>query len=252
MSKGKRLSASRKHFYSLARLLDAQPVGLLKDCRHRFLWDHFHASEQLQKLRISPQCYRLLDNAEILPETLQNFYTQYKIPPHPFFPLFLAVKLNWLEKRQLRIEREQRDVLKEMKRLPEHRRRALRILAEYERLHHPQGDNPLWESRLFPQSKKRVREMMQFNEEQWFQTWRRHLIHLSRRYRNIPPLLNKSGKPTFSSRVLAVLVLRCHDINRREITQNFRQLSKKYHPDYGGIAESFQRIKVARDILLGG
>ena len=250
MNRRKRQSAYRHKFRSLASLLDAQPKGLLRDSRHRLLWDYYMSSDTLQKLRISPLCYHLLNDAEVSSENLADFYVRFKLPPHPFFPLFLAVKSKWLEERQRLRDQRDKEIFERIKTLPEHRRRALRILAEYERLHNPADDNPVWENRLYPKTKKRAEEMLRYNEHQWFETWQNHLVRLSQRYRNIPPLRNQDGQPTFSARILAVLVLRCQKISRKEIAQNFRRLSKEYHPDHGGQSELFRRIKSARDTLV--
>lgn len=245
ISKGK-----RGQFRPLARLLDAQPRGLSYDPRHRLLWDHFLASEQLQRLRISPQCYRILNEASIKPEHMADFYKTYRLPYHPFFPLFLAVKNEWFEQRRLRKEKRDAEIFARVKQLPDHRRRSLRLLAEYERMHHPNSDNPIWENRLFPKSKKRAEEFMRYGETDWFNEWCRHIERLAGRYRNIPALFDACGSPTYSFKVLAVLVLRCRDVNRREVTRNFRFLSKEFHPDRGGSTESFRRLKAARDALL--
>ena len=239
-----------RRFRTLASLLDAQPKGLTRYPAHRLLWDQFMASDRLKKLRISPRCYRLLNEARIPPENLKDFYRTYRLPEDPFFPLFLAVKAEWLEDREKRQEERQKAIMDIMRGLPEHRRRALRLLAEYERKHHIAGDNPLWDNQLFPKTMKRAREFMRFGEREWYETWRVHLIRLSWKYRNIPPLADAEGNPTYSARVLSALVLRCRRVDRREVSENFRALSKEFHPDKGGDAESFRRIKAARDILL--
>lgn len=36
------------------------------------------------------------------------------------------------------------------------------------------------------------------------------------------------------------------------VTQAFRQISMKCHPDHGGDSETMQRVNAARDLLLGG
>jgi len=247
----RRYSPGRRGRYrSLASLLDAQPRGLAKDPRHRLLWDHFMASDRLKKLRISARCYRLLNEAKVPPRNLTDFYRTYRLPEDPFFPLFLAVKSAWYDERARWREEREKAIMAMMRRLPEHRRRALRILAEYERRHHPTGDNPVWENRLFPKTKKRAAEMLRCSEVEWHETWRLHLIRLSWRYRDIPELIDAEGRPTYSSRLLSTLILRCHRVDRKEIAENFRALSKEFHPDLGGSAELFHRIKTARDMLL--
>ena len=88
-----------RHHRSLAQLLDAQPRGLTRFSEHRLLWDHFLASDRLQKLRISPRCYHLLNQAKVPPGNLKNFYTTYRLPEDPFFPWFLKVKADWFIER---------------------------------------------------------------------------------------------------------------------------------------------------------
>ena len=245
-------SARRKphNYRTLASLLDSQPAGLVKDPRHRYLWDLFKSSQVLKRLRISPRCYSILNKASVKAENLHIFYRIYNLPPDPFFPLFLAVKAEWLEQRRMWREKRDAEIFSRMKDLPDHYRRALRILAEYERMHHPKSDNPVWENRLFPKTKSQAEKMIRFTEEQWYRLWREHLLRLSERYRSIPRLVDEEKQPTYSMRILAVLILRCRDINRKEIARNYRRLSKLHHPDYGGNPESFLRLKIARDILL--
>lgn len=247
---GKPPAGSRRNYRSLAQLLDSQPKGLTRFPDHRLLWDHFLSSDKLQKLRISPRCYRLLNEAKVPPENLKNFYDTYRLPEDPFFAWFLKVKTEWFAERERWQEERRQAILSTMNRLPEHRRKALRILAEYEKRANRFGDFPLWENRLYPRTKKRAGEFLRFGEAEWHDLWRNHLIQLSWKYRSIPPLEDEAGNPTYTARLLATLVLRCSRVDRKEIGDNFRKLSKEFHPDRGGDAEHFHRIKAARDLLL--
>lgn len=242
---------SRKNrFRTLASLLDAQPKGLVNDPEHRLLWDIFMTSEKLQKLRISPRCYRLLNNARIPPENLKNFYRTYRLPEEPFFALFLAVKSRWLLERAQWKEERNTAILSEMKKLPELQRRALRLLAEYEELHNPADLCPLWENQLFPSTKKRTGELIRLDETGWYDLWRSHLHLLADRYPTIPPFETSEGAATECSRLWASLVLRCRPAKEKEAVRNYRRLSKIHHPDNGGDARAFRALKEARDILL--
>ncbi len=200
------------------------------------------ASEKLQKLRISPKCYHILNEARIKPGYLSEFYSTYKLPADPFFPLFLSVKHQWFQERERIKEEKEAAIFERVKQLPEHRRRALRILAEFEQKHHPGNAHPIWDERLFPKTKKRAEEFHHFNEKDWYKVWKEYLNWLSLRYRGI--------NEEYTEKLLAALILRCRKIERREITENFRKLSREYHPDTGGDAESFLYIAMARDILL--
>ena len=95
-------------------------------------------------LRISPRCYRLLNEAKVPPENLKNFYATYKLPEDPFFPWFLKVKTEWFAERERWQEERRRAIEATMNSLPDHRRKALRLLAEYEKKANRFGDYPLW------------------------------------------------------------------------------------------------------------
>ncbi len=233
-----------RNFRTLASLLDAQPKGLVRMEGHRLLWDHFMASEKLRRLRISPRCYRLLNEARILPENLNTFYTTYRLPDNPFFPLFLSVKRQWFAERARLKEEREAAIFQRVKELPDYRRRSLRILAEFEETHHPSRGHPMWEERLYPKTKKRVEEFHRFREKDWFELWQGHLKLLACRYRSITP--------EYSEKLLAALVLRCRKMERREVLANYRRLSMEYHPDRGGDSDSFRCITAARDTLLNG
>ncbi len=247
----RRTVPARKNFKSLADLIDAQPRGLVKMEGHRLLWDYLMSSEELQRIRISPQCYRNLNLVQTTPEQIQGFYSRYKIAPHPFFPLFLSVKSQWFESRlRWQAEREQA-ILNRVKALPEHRRHALRLLAAYEKRHHPNQDHPVWDNRLFPRTKKRAEEFHRCTEEDWFAIWEHHLRDLSVRYRAIPPPTFAEEECTWSNKILALMVLRCRKVEKQEIMDHFRRLSLEFHPDRGGNPECFLRLTQARNILTG-
>ena len=242
------MSRLRRRYYTLASLLDAQPRGLVRDSRHHLLWNHFMSSEKLQKLRISRRCYSLLNQARIKPENMKFFYRTYRLPTDPFFPLFLTVKKAWLEERQRWRDERDRAIMSGMQELPDHRRRTLRMLAELERIHHPSGANPVWDDFIFPKSKKRAGELAGFGEIEWQNLWSLFLSRLIERYGSFPE--------SQGLRIEALLMLDFNQLpdekrpGKREVKNKFRILSRKYHPDRGGNATLFRRLKTARDLLL--
>ncbi len=240
--------ARQKRYYTLASLLDAQPKGLVKDSRHRLLWDHFMSSEKLQKLRISRRCYRLLDRARIKPGNLASFYRTYKIPRDAFFPLFLAVKSKWIEDRQSWKERRIKRIEIVMEKLPRRRKKEMERLKILEKALNPAGKAPLWKLFISPSTIKRSEEILIQSDIEWLNLYSRYLGGLTERYHNF-----SNSK---ALRVEALLLLGFeltetgYKPGEREINEHFRTLSKTHHPDRGGNSVVFRRLKTARDVLL--
>ncbi|MCK5736892.1 MAG: J domain-containing protein [Spirochaetaceae bacterium] len=238
----------QRRYYTLASLIDAQPAGLVKDSRHRLLWDHFMSSQKLQKLRISRRCYSLLNKARIKPENLPSFYRTYRLPRDSFFPLFLAVKSKWIEDRRQWREDRKNEIQDSMNNLPEQRIEELQILAVLEKNHHPSDLTPIWDLIILPKTKKRVQEIKNLSEIGWWNLYSQFLTGMRDRYSSFSN--NKALKYE------ALLILGFHlqaensQADKQEIISRFRVLSKTHHPDRGGNSQMFRRLKTARDVLL--
>ncbi len=240
--------AKQRRYYSLAKLLNAQPRGLVKDPRHRLMWDHFMASERLQTLRINRRCYSLLNRARIRPENIRNFYRTYRLPSNPFFPLFLAIKRDWLISREELKEKRETAILAIVKSLPPERRRSMREIAEYEQKYNHNQEHPVWNRLIYPGTLKKAREMVLMSDSDWYRLWEKYFLSFAQRY---------PGVRDNHSRRLALMVLHCpaelpgnSSTSRSEIVRRFRQLSKQHHPDHGGEAEYFRLLKASRDLLI--
>ena len=240
--------ARQKRYYTLASLLDAQPKGLVKDSRHRLLWDHFMSSEKLQKLRISRRCYSLLDRARIKPENLASFYKTYRLPRDAFFPLFLAVKSKWIEDRQSWKDNRKEKIKKTMEMLPGQRKKEMEGLKFLEKSHNPAGAAPLWRLLMFPSTIKHAGELSDQGDIEWLNLYSRYLGGLTDRYHNF------SNSEALRVEALLLLGFELTETGdkpgEREINERFRTLSKTHHPDRGGNAELFRRLKTARGVLL--
>lgn len=239
--------STQRRYYTLASLLDAQPKGLVKDPKHRLLWDHFMTSEKLQRLRIGRRCYRLLNNASVSPENLKSFYRSYRLPEDPFFPLFLSVKRNWIDGRKKWQEERRKAISLMMDGLPVERYRNIELMGRLEEKYNPAGKRPLWDKIVFPGTKKRAGELIGFEELQWQNLASHFLNCLSERYRSL--------STEEALKVEALLIMGFNRIpvgtypERQEVQERFRHLSKIYHPDGGGDSTLFRRLKTARDIL---
>ena len=238
----------QQRYYTLASLLDSQPKGLVKDSRHRLLWDYFMSSEKLQKLRISRRCYSLLNRAGIKPENLESFYRTYRLPRDAFFPLFLAVKSKWMKDRLSWKEKRKAKIEKTMARLPLRRKKEIAELKSLEKTCNPAGKTPLWKYYLYPSTIKRAGEFSIQNDIEWFNIYSLFLTDLTDRYQNF------SNRAALRSEALLLLGFELTGTGekpgKRKINERFRALSKSHHPDRGGNADVFRRLKTARDVLL--
>jgi len=238
----------KRKYFTLASLLDTQPAGLIKDPRYRLLWDHFMASEKLQKLRISRRCYTLLNQARVKPQNLPVFYRTYRLPRDSFFPLFLAVKSKWLTDRQIWKEKRNQTIGIALKDLPGRRKEEMKILADLEKNLHPGKQTPVWNRSILPRTIKRTREMADYSELDWQNLYSLFLSRLADRYRYF------SSEKALKCEAMLILGFNPeemgHELPEKSVNEQFRNLSKKYHPDRGGNAEVFRRLKTARDFLL--
>lgn len=240
--------ASRRRYYTLASLLDAQPKGLVRNPYHRLLWDHFMTSEKLQRLRISRRCYSLLNKASVLPENLKSFYRTYRLPEDPFFPLFLSVKKNWLEQRRIWQEERRQAITVIMAGISGERRQNLELMCQLEEKHHSAGKHPVWDRFIIPKTKKRAGELTRLEEIQWQDLANHYLNNLSEHYRSL------STEEALKVEAKLIMGFNQMPVNmypeRQLVQERFRKLSKRYHPDGGGESTLFRRLKTARDILI--
>lgn len=214
---------------------------------------YYQASETLQALRFSRRCYSLLHHARIAPENLQHFHRSYRVPKSPFFPLFLAIKRDYLETQARRQEERRQYILSGMRALPPPILRFVKYLGYMEEHYNRGARHPLWQEHLFPGSKKRLREYQRYSELEWLRGFRGHLSRLSERY----PGLHRE----FGERILACYLLDCIPAelpprlppvwpDPATVQAQYRRLSKRHHPDRGGDGALFVELKRARDLLL--
>lgn len=212
---------------------------------------HYHASERLQRIRISRRCYTLLNHARIQPHNLHHFYRTYRLPENPFFPLFFTIKRSYLADR-LRIKEERRRyILAAMRALPPPILTTIKYLGYLERYYNAAGRSPVWQDHLFPTSKKRADAYSRYATTDWLTLFREHLSLLEHRYRTLNEVVTE--------RVFACIVLELTPElippsrpPRTRISRNYRRLSMLHHPDRGGDSAMFIAIKQARDLLAQG
>ena len=257
---GSRFAARRRRprrpsrSYTLAHLLAKQPKTITKQPEYPALLRRFRDSPRLKALRISRRCYTLLNNARVAPHNLHHFYRTYHLPKDEYFPLFVAAKRGYLAERRRIKEARRQYILARVRELPPQVLASIRYLGYLERAHNGADQSPVWQSELFPSSKKRANELHRLCTAEWHALYKEHLALLSDRYRRLPE--------TLVDRVLACCVLEIlpHDVDRmtvppaaprNAVVRSYRRLSLLHHPDCGGDPAVFIEIKRARDTLLG-
>lgn len=248
--RARRRPRQTRRTYTLAHLLEKQPKTMRRQPGYDEMIARFNASERLQSLRVSSRCYTLLNQARIAPHNLENFYRTYRLPADPFFALFFLVKRGYLaEREQIREERRQY-ILSAMRSLPPDTLAQIKYLGHLERHYNAAGRSPLWQSEVFPGSKKKADSYRRFTPVRWHALFRSQTVRLMKRY----PAFTRDA----AERVLACFVLGLVPEGippampaAPEVIRTYRRLSLEHHPDRGGDPELFISIKRARDVLVG-
>ncbi|HKJ85217.1 MAG TPA: hypothetical protein VKA06_04040 [Spirochaetia bacterium] len=249
MRRRRRRSRRPARTYSIGYLLARQPKSLAKHANYRAMVAHYHASAPLQHLRMSGRCYALLNNARIAPHNLQNFYRTYRLPGNPFFPLFFAIKRDYLAERERVKEARRQYILAGMRALPPDVLAQIKYLGYLERHYNAGGLSPLWQSRIFPSSKKKVDAYASHTTADWLALYRRHLAELEERYRGLNQLIADRVLACFALGIVPDRVPPARPAPF-EISRQYRRLSLETHPDRGGDPSMFIEIKRARDTLV--
>lgn len=247
-SQFRRRSPSRLRGKSLRALIERQPKTFARREEYGVLITLLRNSARLQALRVSPRCWSLLNTATIDPDNLYHFYRTYSLPEHPFFPLFLRLKREYFAERE-RVKAERRVAIRRIvQTCPDHALVFLRYLGHLEDHLNAADEHPLWQTRLYPSSRKAARSAVKRSTLDWICVYREHLNALASHYRG------------FSERearvLLSAFVLGCgpYEIpprppDARSVARAYRRESLRHHPDRGGDAAVFIELKNARDIL---
>jgi hypothetical protein len=231
--------------YSLYTLLARQPKTLRKNRRYAEMIQHLRTSEKLPKLRIGRRCYSLLDRAVIKPEHLENFYSTYRLPRDPFFPLFFSIKREYLSRRAGLEKARQKYINSRIKKLPGEIKKIFRQLAGYETKLHRSGLYPVWKKYFMPRTKKLADEFSSWTTAGWLQYFSAYFSELSKTY--------EKASASRNERMIASWLLDVPEHNPPValVKKQYRILSKSCHPDQGGSNESFRLLAWAKEILTG-
>ncbi len=238
---GRRIPAGKK-IYSIAYLLEKQPGALRKDPRYLPMRESLEGSQRLLALRFNRRCYTLLHRAVIAPENLEHFYRTYRLPRHPFFPLFLAVKKSYLDSRErARVEREEL-IRQTVDSLPPLVRTYWGAFIGWEESLGRRGA-PLFRACLYPRTKKKAREYLSLSRGEWILLYRDYLERGKGKY---GALGEKEGRRLLD-RFALDLPPPPAPVDQGMVKSHYRRLSLEYHPDRGGDGEIFRLIGEARE-----
>ena len=246
----RRRSPSRRRGKRLRTLLDRQPKTFARHEDYSSLITLFRNSTRLQSLTVSPRCWSLLNTARIDPDNLYHFYRTYRLPEHPFFPLFLRLKRDYLASRE-RIKAERRVAIREIVRTcPDYALTFMRYLGHLEDHYNAAGEHPLWQSQLYPSSKRAAHRTSVRGFVDWIKVFERHLEALAVHYHDF--------SERDSRMLLSTFVLGCppdsippRAPHERAVARAYRRESLRHHPDRGGDAAVFIELKKAKDNLQG-
>jgi len=228
--------------YSLGGLLKNQPVELKKNSDFKNLINLYNHSDSLKKTRFRRKCYSLLQKARISPENLERFYFFYRLPKHSFFPLFLKLRKEHLNKIDCKKKKKNDYILKKMRQLPDNIQFLIKSLAKYEKS--LTGKNcVIWLDFFYPKTKKKVNSYFKLNFFDWLKSADKYTGLLAKRFKKID----------FNHiiRITSIFILGLSEDNcsAEKIKKSYRTLSKKYHPDQGGDPDFFKKIKDAYEFL---
>jgi hypothetical protein len=236
---GRRIPEGKK-IYTLSTLLGKQPGKLKKDPRYGTMMASLEGTEKLLRLRFNRRCYTLLDRAIIRPENLDHFYRTYRLPKHPFFPLFLAIKKSYLQ--DLEEKRKAREKL------------AAETMASLPFLVREYGQAFTWWEQQFSRGKgcfgtifspgtvKKAREYRAYDHCDWCLSFLGCLNRIREKYG--APVLREGERLLY--RFILELPPPPAQLSEGDIKKNYRRLSLACHPDRGGDPAVFSLLSEAR------
>jgi hypothetical protein len=235
-----------RKIYTIPYLLDKQPKGLAKDPRYKAMIDSLANEERLISLRFNRRCYSLLHDGVIKPENLDDFYRTYRLPRHPFFPLFLAIKRSYLSDRSEKKQDKEKTIAVSVGRLSPLLKAYWTAFSRWESKCRGGKKAVLFNRIVYPSSIKKARDYLSRSHGEWILFFEEYLNKVLEenhiRY-------DREGEMLLDRFILKLPPPPTVPV-RGDIIRGFRTLSLEYHPDKGGDAEFFLKIKEARERLL--
>ena len=233
-----------KKSYTISYLLNKQPKSLRKNKDYHMLITFYNASPLLKRVHFNRKCYSLLNNTRIIPENLKYFYRTYRLPQNAFFPMFLKIKKEYINRKNFLKEKKRKYINDKILNLSPNTLRFIRYFAKYESTINKYNKFPIWNKIFYPGTKKNADIFSKYNRIDWIIMFYNYIENLKKRYNNInEKYLNKTI-------ALYIFDLPIEKHSPEKIKKQYRKLSKKYHPDQGGNSRDFNFLQRAKNILI--
>ncbi len=152
---------------SILDLLKRQPKIIKKTSLFVDIVTIYNSSLELKRLKISNYCFNLLNKAKILPEKLNIFYKKFKLPKSYFFPLFLKLKKEYIDKLNKKKREKNLYIYNKMITLSENIKSFIKFFAVLEKKLNKAKKSPLWNKLIYPKSKSKVDKYLRYNNIEW-------------------------------------------------------------------------------------
>jgi hypothetical protein len=234
----------RSKKYSINYLLSKQPLGFKKHKDFHLLISYFESSDILKCIRIPQKAFTILNKLRVSSDKLNYFYKVFRIPKNSFFPVFLKIKSDYL-KNKLKVKTEKLNYIKKiMNILNEDVIVYLKYFITYEKAININRRTPVWNKFFLPKSKKKADEFFKYNKHQWINIFFDFIDTLNNYYNWIDKVYGRKLVALF------IMELNIEKHSQDKLKSQFRLLSKKFHPDAGGDAKSFNELLIAKKILI--
>lgn len=232
----------RRKRYSLLMLLEKQPKALKKCSEFINLANLFNSSLLLKQVSLSFASYQKINKVLIKSDSIDRFLKFNKLPANAFFPLFLLMKKKYLAEINALKKRKDDNIRKILNNLNSSKKIILKSLLEDEKKHNIKIT--LWRKYFFPKSVKKAEELIKISNIELSEIIEKYMEDFKKKYDNC---ISDKYKKVICKFIMETAL---NKINPHIVRKNYRELSKKYHPDLGGDAVHFKKLKDAKDYLL--
>jgi len=229
--------------YSLLMLLEKQPKALKKSREFINLVNLFNSSSILKQISLSYASYQKINKVQIKSDSIERFLKFNKLPANAFFPLFLLMKKKYLAETSAIKKKKEDNIRKILNNLSSSKKIILKSLLEDEKKRNKKIT--LWRKYFFPISVKKAETLIKISNIELSEIIENFMEDFKNKYDNC---ISSKYKKVLCKFIMETAL---NKISPSVVRKNYRELSKKYHPDLGGDPVHFKKLSEAKNILLG-